>query len=182
MIQEMPYYTRTRVVFQSRTRFWNTDKVSPNWVPPDPRLNELWSMAEEVNTPRGILLGGAQAGVGGVGIARGFPKALPREVGRHRAGDRARLVERPLGGHVRAHCVQAGPTRPVLAGSGSSLRARFISPERMPRRCPGDRRRPWNRRIGLPGRSIRREIVEPEPPGSTPVLITSARPISIGAI
>ena len=103
VIREMPYYTRTRVVFQSRTRFWKTDKVSPNWVPPDPRLNELWSMAEEVNTPRGILLGGAQAGVAASGIARGVREALSREVGRHRAGDRARLVEGSLGRHVRAH-------------------------------------------------------------------------------
>src|SRR5207244_10379486 len=63
VIREMPYYTRTRVVFQSRTRFWKTDKISPNWSPPNPQLNELWSMAEEVNTPRGILLAGAQAGI-----------------------------------------------------------------------------------------------------------------------
>ncbi len=63
VIREMPYYTRTRVIFQCRTRFWKADKVSPNMLPPDPRLNELWSMAEEVDTPRGILLGGGQAGV-----------------------------------------------------------------------------------------------------------------------
>src|ERR1051326_8498613 len=63
VIREMPYYTRTRVVFQTRTRFWKNDPMSPNWTPPDPRLNELWSMAEEVKTPRGILLGGAQPGV-----------------------------------------------------------------------------------------------------------------------
>jgi monoamine oxidase len=63
VIREMPYYTRTRIVFQSRTRFWRTDKVSPNWLPPDPSLNEMWSLAEEVNTPRGILIGGGQAGV-----------------------------------------------------------------------------------------------------------------------
>lgn len=63
VVQGMPYYTRTRVVFQSRTRFWKTDKISPNWAPPDPRLSELWSMADEVDTPRGILLGGAQPGV-----------------------------------------------------------------------------------------------------------------------
>ena len=44
-------------VLQSRTRFWKTDKISPNWLPSDPRLNELWSMADEVDTKRGILLG-----------------------------------------------------------------------------------------------------------------------------
>jgi len=74
VIREMPYYTRTRVVFQSRTRFWETDKISPNWAPPDPRLNELWSMAEEVKTPRGILVGGAQPGVAAAASLEAFTK------------------------------------------------------------------------------------------------------------
>jgi monoamine oxidase len=77
VIREMPYYTRTRVVFQSRTRFWETDKISPNWSPPDPRLNELWSMADEVQTPRGILLGGAQAGVAAQASLAVFQKLYP---------------------------------------------------------------------------------------------------------
>jgi monoamine oxidase len=77
VLREMPYYTRTRVVFQSRTRFWQTDGVSPNWAPPDPRLNELWSMADEVETPRGILLGGAQAGVGAPASLEAFGKLYP---------------------------------------------------------------------------------------------------------
>jgi monoamine oxidase len=77
VINEMPYYTRTRIVFQSRTRFWKTDGISPNWLPPDPRLNELWSMAEEVSTPRGILLGGAQAGVRASAALATFAKFYP---------------------------------------------------------------------------------------------------------
>jgi monoamine oxidase len=77
VINEMPYYTRTRIVFQSRTRFWKTDGVSPNWLPPDPRLNELWSMAEDVSTPRGILLGGAQAGVTASAALATFSKLYP---------------------------------------------------------------------------------------------------------
>jgi monoamine oxidase len=74
VIREMPYYTRTRIVFQCRTRFWKTDNVSPNWLPPDPRLNELWSLADEVNTPRGILIGGAQAGVSASQALEAFHK------------------------------------------------------------------------------------------------------------
>jgi monoamine oxidase len=74
VIREMPYYTRTRVVLQSRTRFWKTDKISPNWLPSDPRLNELWSMAEEVDTKRGILLGGAEPGVAAPASLEAFHK------------------------------------------------------------------------------------------------------------
>jgi len=74
VIREMPYYTRARIVFQSRTRFWKKDKISPNWTPPDPRLNELWSMAEEVNTSRGILMGGAQAGASASSALAEFQK------------------------------------------------------------------------------------------------------------
>ncbi|MFL6353748.1 MAG: flavin monoamine oxidase family protein [Bryobacteraceae bacterium] len=77
VINEMPYYTRTRIVFQCRTRFWKTDGISPNWLPPDPRLNELWSIAEDVNTPRGILLGGAQAGVTAPAALATFSKLYP---------------------------------------------------------------------------------------------------------
>ena len=77
VIREMPYYTRTRVVLQSRTRFWKTDKISPNWLPSDPRLNELWSMADEVDTKRGILLGGAEPGVLAPASLNAFHKLYP---------------------------------------------------------------------------------------------------------
>ena len=77
IIQEMPYYTRTRVVFQSRTRFWKKDGVSPNWEPPHPTLRELWHMADEVNTPRGILLGGAEPGVTAKEAEATFHKLYP---------------------------------------------------------------------------------------------------------
>lgn len=81
VVREMPYYTRTRIIFQCRTRFWKTEEVSPNLLPPDPRLNELWSMAEEVNTQRGILIGGAQAGVKGPEALAAFRKFYPGKPG-----------------------------------------------------------------------------------------------------
>ena len=77
VIREMPYYTRTRIVFQSRTRFWKTDKLSPNWFPPNPELSEFWAMAEEVDTPRGILIAGAQAGVTAAKSLTAFLKVYP---------------------------------------------------------------------------------------------------------
>ncbi len=75
--QEMPYYTRTRVVFQSRTRFWKKDGVSPNWEPPHATLRELWHMADEVSTPRGILIGGAEPGVTAKEAEATFHKLYP---------------------------------------------------------------------------------------------------------
>ena len=77
VIREMPYYTRTRIVFQCRSRFWKTDGVSPNWLPPDPQLNEMWSLAEEVNTPRGILIAGGQGGVTASHALASFSKLYP---------------------------------------------------------------------------------------------------------
>jgi monoamine oxidase len=77
VIRNMPYYTRQRVIFQSRTRFWKTDGVSPNWEPPGPHLNELWSIADEVNTPRGILIGGAEPGATAESALAAFHKLYP---------------------------------------------------------------------------------------------------------
>ena len=123
VLREMPYYTRTRVVFQSRTKFWETDKVSPNWLPPDPRLNELWSMAEDVNTPARNSSWRRAGRSRRSWSARSLRQAVSRQIGRHRAGARARLVQGPLGRHVRAHRLQARRTQPFLARSRASLRS-----------------------------------------------------------
>ena len=77
VVREMPYYTRTRLVFQCRTRFWERDGISPNALPPDPHLNEMWALAEEVKTERGILIGGGQAGVSAAAGLAAFAKFYP---------------------------------------------------------------------------------------------------------
>jgi monoamine oxidase len=77
VIREMPYYTRTRLVFQCRTRFWERDGISPNALSPDPRLNEMWTLAEEVKTERGILIGGGQAGVSASAALAAFTQMHP---------------------------------------------------------------------------------------------------------
>jgi monoamine oxidase len=66
-IGNVPYYSDTRVILQSRTRFWNRDKVSPNMDFNDESLDAVWSASEEVKTPRGLLAGT----VGGAGTADG---------------------------------------------------------------------------------------------------------------
>ena len=59
VIDNLPYNTHVRVIFQSRTRFWEKDKVSPNIYFGEPGLEMMWAMADEVKTPRGILVGDA---------------------------------------------------------------------------------------------------------------------------
>lgn len=59
VVQGFPYYTASRPVFQSRTRFWERDGVSPNIVLGEPALEHVWRMADEVDTGRGLLVGTA---------------------------------------------------------------------------------------------------------------------------
>jgi monoamine oxidase len=59
VLQNFPYYTASRPVFQSRTRFWERDKVSPNIVLGESSLEHVWRMADDVDTPRGLLVGTA---------------------------------------------------------------------------------------------------------------------------
>jgi len=55
-INTVAYDMYSRVVFQSRSPFWERDGISPNWEGTDPNLTEVWRMAEEVDTPRAILV------------------------------------------------------------------------------------------------------------------------------
>jgi len=58
-IRTIPYYTMARVMFQSRTRFWEKDGGRPNLDFGEEKLHDVWRMAEEVETPRGLLVGSA---------------------------------------------------------------------------------------------------------------------------
>ena len=62
-IENCPYYTATRPVFQSRTKFWREEKVSLNIEFGQPSLAHVWSMADDVGTQRGLIVGTAQGGV-----------------------------------------------------------------------------------------------------------------------
>jgi monoamine oxidase len=59
-IGNVPYYHDTRVIFQSRSRFWERDGISPNMqFGGETALNSAWSASEEVKTARGLLAGTA---------------------------------------------------------------------------------------------------------------------------
>ena len=62
VINSFPYYTAARPVFQSRTRFWEQQGISPNLDFGQPSLDGVWRMADDVPTTRGLLVGTAQGG------------------------------------------------------------------------------------------------------------------------
>jgi monoamine oxidase len=62
-IGNVPYYSATRPVFQSRTKFWRDQGISINVEFSQPSLEHIWSMADDVETRRGLIVGTAQPGV-----------------------------------------------------------------------------------------------------------------------
>ena len=59
-VSHVPYYFDSRVILQSRTRFWERDGVSPNMEFGDPALIHAWSTGQDVETTRGLVVGTAQ--------------------------------------------------------------------------------------------------------------------------
>jgi monoamine oxidase len=55
VLKGFPYYTASRPVFQSRTRFWERDGVSPNIILGEGSLEHLWRTADDVETSKGLL-------------------------------------------------------------------------------------------------------------------------------
>jgi monoamine oxidase len=62
-IASMPYYSATRPIFLSRTKFWHEQKTSINVEFGQPSLEHVWSMADDVKTAHGVITGTAQPGV-----------------------------------------------------------------------------------------------------------------------
>jgi monoamine oxidase len=62
-VANVPYYSATRPVFQSRTKFWREQNVSINIEFRQPALEHVWSMADDVNSGHGLVVGTAGPGV-----------------------------------------------------------------------------------------------------------------------
>jgi monoamine oxidase len=80
-INHMPYYSVARLVFQTKKPFWEEDGRSINWETPDPSLELLWRIAEEVHTPRTSLMGWAEASTTRQGALTAFDKFYPGRSG-----------------------------------------------------------------------------------------------------
>jgi monoamine oxidase len=58
-LRNVPYYFDSRVIFQTGSKFWEKDGISPNMEIGDPALNHVWSTCDEVPTSRGLIVGTA---------------------------------------------------------------------------------------------------------------------------
>jgi monoamine oxidase len=76
-LQRVTYYSHSRVILQARTAFWEKDGVSPNWQGGPPELRQLWRTADEVATPRAILLSSAVASAAPGDSVKAFRKYYP---------------------------------------------------------------------------------------------------------
>lgn len=76
-VGSVPYYSATRPVFQSRTKFWQEQNASINIEFSKPDLAHVWSMADDVATSRGLIVGTAQPGVSADSALAAFREVYP---------------------------------------------------------------------------------------------------------
>lgn len=80
-INHVPYYSVARLVFQTKTPFWENEGRSINWETPDASLELLWRIAEEVHTRRTALMGWAEASTSREGALSAFNNLYPGKSG-----------------------------------------------------------------------------------------------------
>lgn len=76
-INTVAYDMYSRVVFQSRSPFWEKDGISPNWEGASPNLSEMWRMAEEVETTRALLVATAANSATAADALQAFRRIYP---------------------------------------------------------------------------------------------------------
>ncbi|HEX2310786.1 MAG TPA: NAD(P)/FAD-dependent oxidoreductase [Vicinamibacterales bacterium] len=67
-IHNVPYYFDSRPIFQTKSRFWQKDGISPNMEFGDRTLYHAWATGDDVETTRGLLVGTCQ-GAGSIDAA-----------------------------------------------------------------------------------------------------------------
>jgi monoamine oxidase len=93
VIQNTQYYSISRPIFQSRTRFWEKDAISSSLDFGEPALESVWRMADEVPTARGLLVGSAAGNADPDECLATFRKYYP---GKAEDIEQVRIVSWPL--------------------------------------------------------------------------------------
>jgi monoamine oxidase len=78
-VNNVRYYSATRPILQTRTRFWRENKTGINLEFYEAALEHCWSMPNEVQTPRGLIVGTAQPGVTVDAALKAFRSSYPEK-------------------------------------------------------------------------------------------------------
>jgi monoamine oxidase len=76
-IANVPYYSATRPVLLSQSKFWRDQNTSINVEFYQPELEHVWSMADDVHTNCGLIVGTAQPGVSAEKALEAFRARYP---------------------------------------------------------------------------------------------------------
>jgi monoamine oxidase len=76
-VGNVPYYSATRPVLLADTKFWRDQKQSINVEFYQPALEHVWSMADDVDSKHGLIVGTAQPGVPAAKPLEAFRKYYP---------------------------------------------------------------------------------------------------------
>lgn len=79
VIDNLTYSSYSRILLQSRTKFWEKDGLSLNMIFEDGVMNSSSQIAHEVPTDRGLVFGAGPAGVTGRKALASFRKHYPKE-------------------------------------------------------------------------------------------------------
>jgi monoamine oxidase len=93
VIRNTQYYSISRPIFQSRTRFWEKDGISPSLNFREPALEAVWRMADDIPTHRGLLVGSAAGNADPEESLATFRRYYP---GRSEDIEQVRIVSWPL--------------------------------------------------------------------------------------
>jgi hypothetical protein len=115
VIENIPHSSHCRVIFQTRSRFWQANKIIANMNPGDPSLGSVWAMADEVETRRGILIGTALVTTPEK-ASEEYRGRYPGKSERYRRIDGGELDQRSAGDCLPAIRAAAWSDGEVLAG------------------------------------------------------------------
>ena len=131
-VQNVPYYFDSRPIFQSKSKFWTKDQISPNMEFGDRELNHVWPTCEEVNTTRGLMVGTSTGPQSPEGALAGFRRRYPGKSEDIEKTHRPRVGDKPVGVGVRDAQLPSRPACEVLARPRRACRAASTSSARTP--------------------------------------------------
>ena len=121
-IANVPYYHDTRPIFQTRTKFWEKESLTAAMEFNVPELNHVWATCDEVDTPRGLIVGTATGPQTPERALAAYQRLYPGKQLDVEKAQRRGVGDQPVGLGVRDDGLRAGHVEEVLAGADRAAR------------------------------------------------------------